>query len=281
MRGMLPAGPGATLDLAHPLTLGPVAAQSPAALPSLQVVAERPAWLGLHPHPRPLNPLPVPRRQVPGSAAKRQGCGRDWGLAQPGLCRPMSGSQRVPKCPLGAGVLWLPACPLLLQGPRFAEVDVGEFKVPLGPTETLPDPGGSWQVSLLLEQRGRPGGSSSYPHFWAEMDQMGLSTLSACVFSAPSEGLAQAHSAQTATPCAPVCPGLSPRALGPHARDPTAICQELALCHRVWAPGWEPGQSETPPGGGRVPCAGREAGHAVWHRRHDCSVSLLGMSPRL
>ena len=32
MRGMLPAGPGATLDLAHPLTLGPVAARSPAAL---------------------------------------------------------------------------------------------------------------------------------------------------------------------------------------------------------------------------------------------------------
>ena len=32
VRGMLPAGPGATLDLAHPLTLGPVAARSPAAL---------------------------------------------------------------------------------------------------------------------------------------------------------------------------------------------------------------------------------------------------------
>ena len=70
MRGMLPAGPGATLDLAHPLTLGPVAARSPAALPSLQVVAKRPAWLGLHPHPRPLKPLPCTEKAGPWVSSK-------------------------------------------------------------------------------------------------------------------------------------------------------------------------------------------------------------------
>ena len=132
-----------------------------------------------------------------------------------------------------------------------AEVDVGEFKVPLGPTETRPGPGGSWQVSLLLGQRGRPGGSASYPHFWAEMDQMGLSTLSACVFSAPSEGLAQARSALMATPRAPLCPGLSPRALG-RERAPT-------------------------PAQGATPSPGRPGTQRGPRSRGDCSEPRIGL----
>lgn len=193
------------------------------------------------------------------------------------------GSQRVPTCPLRPGILWLLACPLLLQGPRFAQVDVGESKVPLASTETLPGPGGS------LAGQPAPGageaGLVALPPAPTSGQEWTKWAFPQRLLLFPQPHLrdwprpAQPRRPRRVPPCVPGCL-LGPWVPTQEARQPF-ICQELALCHQVWAPGWEPGQSETPSGGGRVPHAGREAGRAVWHKRHDRSVSLLGASHRL